>query len=73
MLDWFLKLESETVNPYQEGSERRQVRTWEDKDQNPELINRTLATDFGISEARILPELWNRNSTVRKKLILYSS
>lgn len=57
MLDWFLKLESETVNPYQEGSERRQVRTWEDKDQNPELINRTLATDFGISEARILPEL----------------
>lgn len=57
MLDWFLKLESETVNPYQEGSERRQVRTWEDKDQNPELINRTLATDFGVSEARILPEL----------------
>lgn len=57
MLDWFLKLKSETVNPYREGSERRQVRTWEDKDQNPELINRTLATDFRISEARILPEL----------------
>ena len=52
-----LKLKSETVNPYQEGIERRQVRTWEDKDRNPDLINRSLATDFRTSEARILPEL----------------
>lgn len=36
-----LKLKSETVNPYQEGSERREVKSWEDKDQNPDLIKRS--------------------------------
>lgn len=41
-----LKLKSETVNPYREGSESRQVKTWKDKDQNPELIKGVLSSEF---------------------------
>lgn len=66
-----LKLMSETVSPCQKGSERRQGKTWEDKDQNLDLIKRSFA--FRICDARILSELENRNSTVGKQLILYSS
>lgn len=66
-----LKLKSETVNPYQEGSERREVKSWEDKDQNPDLIKKSFT--FRICDTRILSEIENKNSTVRKQLILHSS